>query len=333
MLQSSSAVRRTLGVVVLVVVVQALMVTVFAWPAANIEPRDLPVVVAGPAPDADAFAKRLAQARPGAFEVTTAPDPAAADQKLRDRDAYGAFVVGPGGLAGVHLASAASPVAAQVLGQVAQAAGQGRVVPVDDVVPADPGDPRGTGLATAVLPLILTSLIAGVLLALTVRGRWARGLGILAYALLAGLAVTAILQYGLDALPGGYLANSAVVALLALAMGAAAAGLGAVLGVAGTALAVVLVFLLGNPLSGLTSAAEMLPRPWGAIGQLLPPGAGGTLLRSVGSFDGAGAAVAAWVLGAWAAGGLLLSVAAGRSRLRLPASRRTAARMPLREVA
>jgi hypothetical protein len=135
-------------------------------------------------------------------------------------------------------------VAAQVLGQVAQAAGQGRVVPVDDVVAADPGDPRGTGLAAAVLPLILTSLIAGVLLALTGRARWARGLGILAYAVLAGLAVTAILQYGLDALPGDYPANSAVVALLALAIVAAAAGLGAVLGVAGTALAVVLVFLL-----------------------------------------------------------------------------------------
>src|SRR5215510_11120280 len=155
MLHNSNAVLRALGVVVLVVAVQALTVTVSAWPAANIKPRDLPVVVAGPAPAADVFAKRLAQARPGAFAVTTAPDPTAADQKLRDRDAYGAFLVGPGGLAGVHLASAASPVVAQVLGQVAQAVGQGRVVPVDDVVPADPGDPRSTGLAAAVLPLIL----------------------------------------------------------------------------------------------------------------------------------------------------------------------------------
>jgi len=29
------------------------------------------------------------------------------------------------------------------------------------------------------------------------------------------------------------------------------------------------VFLLGNPLSGLTSAPELLPQPWGAVGQLL----------------------------------------------------------------
>src|SRR5262249_60841726 len=139
-----------------------------------------------------------------------------AGQRCRGGAGYAACLGGPGGRAGVHVACAASPVVAQVLGQVAQAVGQGRVVPVDDVVPADPGDPRSTGLAAAVLPLILTSLIAGVLLALMVRGRWARGLGILAYAALAGLAVTAILQYGLDALPGAYLANSAVVALLAL---------------------------------------------------------------------------------------------------------------------
>jgi hypothetical protein len=107
--------------------------------------------------------------------------------------------------------------------------------------------------------------------------------------------------------------------LLALAMAAAVAGLGTLLGAGGIVLAVLVVFLLGNPLSGLTSAPELLPQPWGAVGQLLPPGAGGTLLRSVAFFDGAGAATPAWVLGAWAAGGLLLAAATAGSRLRLPA--------------
>jgi len=139
------------------------------------------------------------------------------------------------------------------------------------------------------------------------------------------------MQYGLDALPGDYLANAAAVALLALAMAAAMAGLGAVLGGAGIVLAVLAVFLLGNPLSGLTSAPELLPQPWGAIGQLLPPGAGGTLLRSVAFFDGAGGSSPALVLAAWAGAGLLLAVATGRSRLRLPAGRRSRAPAPLHE--
>jgi len=315
----ASPLPRALGVAILIVALQAIMVAAFAWPAANIEPRDLPVVAAGPTPATEAFAARLAQVRPGAFEVTTAPDAAAADRLLLDRQAYGAFLLGPDGLTGVHVASAASPTAAQVLTQVAQAAGEDRAVPVEDVVPAAAGDPRGAALAAALLPLILTSLVAGVLLAVAVRGRLARVLGVLTYAVLAGLAVTAIVQYWLDALPGDYLANAAVVGLVALAMAAAVAGLGTLLGPGGVVLAALAVFLLGNPLSGLTSAPEMLPLPWGAVGQILPPGAGGTLLRSVAFFDGAGAAAAGWVLAAWAGAGLVLTAATEASRLRLPA--------------
>lgn len=316
MSHGAAPLRRALGVAVVVVTLQAVMVAAFAWPAANLEPRDLPVAVAGPAPATQSFAARLAQLRPGAFEVTAAPDAAAADRLLRDREAYGAFLLGPDGLAGLHLASAASPVVAQALTQVAQAAAQGGAIPVQDVVPAAAGDPRGAALAAALLPLILTSLLAGVLLAFAVRGRAARVLGVLAYAALAGLAATAIIQWWLDALPGDYLANAAVVALVALAMAAAVAGLGTVLGAGGIALAALTVFLLGNPLSGLTSAPELLPQPWGAVGQLLPPGAGGSLLRSVAFFDGAGAAVPGWVLAAWAGAGLALAAATKASRLR-----------------
>ncbi|MCM0677658.1 hypothetical protein NCC78_23645, partial [Micromonospora phytophila] len=54
----------------LAVGVQALLVPLFAAPAANLAPRDLPVAVAGPAPAADELAGRLAAARPGAFAVT-----------------------------------------------------------------------------------------------------------------------------------------------------------------------------------------------------------------------------------------------------------------------
>jgi hypothetical protein len=93
----------------------------------------------------------------------------------------------------------------------------------------------------------------------------------------------------------------------------------ALLDAGGVVLAALAVFLLGNPLSGLTSAPELLPQPWGAVGQFLPPGAGGTLLRSVAFFDGAGAAAAGWVLGAWAGVGLALAAATAATRLRLPA--------------
>jgi hypothetical protein len=300
-----------------IVAAQALLVPLFAGVAANAEPRDLPVVVAGPAPAADGFAAQLAQARPGAFDVTRLDDAAAADRALRDRDAYAAFVVGPdGGPDGVslHTASAASPVVAQLLTQAAAAQGGGTPVPVVDVVPGSGEDPRGAGFAAGFLPLVLTSMVAGIAFAVLVPGRRARLVGLAAYPVLAALAGAAVLQGWLGVLDGDYLTNAASIGLLALAVSATVAGLGAALGGPGIGLGALLAFLVGNPLSAVSAAPELLPQPWGEVGQWLPPGAGATLLRSVAWFDGAGAAQSLWVLSGWAVLGLLL-VLVGRATI------------------
>ena len=88
-----------IGIAVAVPVLLGLLVSWFAWPAKELEPRDLPIVVAGPAPAASALAEQLRAAGPGAFEVTTATDAAAADAALRDRQAYAALLSGPTGSA------------------------------------------------------------------------------------------------------------------------------------------------------------------------------------------------------------------------------------------
>jgi hypothetical protein len=62
------------------------------------------------------------------------------------------------------------------------------------------------------------------------------------------------------------------------------------------------------------SAPELLPKPVGGIGQLMPPGAGGHLLRSTGFFDGAGAGEHVLVLAVWALAGIALLVVAGLRR-------------------
>jgi hypothetical protein len=314
---------RALVLVLAVLGVQALFLTVFSWPAVNTEPRDLPIVVAGPVPVADAVARRLSSAQPGAFEIRPVPDAAAADQAIRDREAYGAFVVSPqpaGFRLEVHVASAASPAVAQLLAQIGQRAGGGQPVEVVDVVAANPDDPRGGGLAAGMLPLVMSSIGVGMVLTVLVRHWLARFLGLLGYGLVASFSATAILQYGVHALSGDYLANAVVVGLTAVSIAGAVAGLGAVLGLPGAAALAVVVFLLGNPLSGLSSAPEMLPQPWGEFGQWLQPGAGGTLLRSVAYFDGAAAARPAWILAGWAALGLLTLVgqAGGPKRRQQP---------------
>jgi hypothetical protein len=301
---------RPVGIALGVTVLLGLLVSWFAWPAKELEPRDLPVVVAGPAQATAAMTQQLQAVRPGAFAVTTAPDAAAADQKLKDREAYAAFVIGADGVS-LHTASGASPTVSTLLGQAAQQLGNGRAIPIVDVVPGAPEDPRGAGFASGYLPLVLASMVAGILLAVIVPTRGARLIGLGTYAVLAGLVGAAVL-HGLGLITGSYLAAAGALALLGLAVSATVTGLAAVLGAPGIGLGVVLVFLFGNPISAVAAAPELLPKPWGLVGQWLPAGAGATLLRSAAFFDGAGAAGPLWTLVAWAAVGLVL-VAVGRT--------------------
>jgi len=299
----------TLGVLIAIAVVagQALLIPLFAAPAANLAPRDLRLAVAGP----PQVAAQLAAQHPGAFEITQVTDPAAADAKIKDREVYGAILVTATGPE-VHVASAAGPVVAQLLTQAA--AGLGPNVPVRDVVPVDPDDPRGAGFGAGFLPLAITSLLAGVLVYFFVPRRGARLAALVTFAAPAGLAGAAVQVGWLGILPGHYLAVAGSLGLFALAVSAAMTGIAALVGREGLGLGALVMFLVGNALSGIAAAPELLPQPWGAVGQWLPIGAGGTLLRSVAYFDGHGGLFAGAVLTAYAIGGLAL-VLIGRSRV------------------
>ena len=96
-----------------------------------------------------------------------------------------------------------------------------------------------------------------------------------------------------------------------LATGMTVLGLEQLLGRVGIGVAAIVVVFLGNPLSGLAAAPELLPQPWGAIGQLLPPGATGTLLRNIAFFDGAAIGRPVLVLIGWVLMGVALLVLAG----------------------
>jgi hypothetical protein len=85
-------------------------------------------------------------------------------------------------------------------------------------------------------------------------------------------------------------------------------GLGSLFGRVGLAIGALLALLLGNPLSGLNSAPEMLPSGWGELGQWLPQGANATLLRSTAFFEGGGATMPIVVLTCWALAGTALII-------------------------
>ena len=312
--------RRRPPVVAVVTLLTGLLTVLliaFAWPAARSEPRDLPVAVAGPQQAVAQVKGGLEQAMPGGFEVTAVPDRAAAVKAIENRDVYGAIVLDPQNPE-VLTASAGGPAVAQVLTQLSSrmaAQNQGAAPKVTDVVPLPQDDPRGAGLAAGALPLVLGGIIAAALLTQLIQGGSRRMAGAVAFGITGGLALTAVLQYWLGSLEGNYWVNASVIALSIGAISMTLLGLEWIFGRAGLALGAATMMLLGNPLSGLASAPEMLPSGWGALGQLLPPGAAGTALRSVSFLDGAGSGRPFLVLTCWFVAGLALcSLGAMRSR-------------------
>ena len=293
------------AVITLLTALLTVLLIAFAWPAARSEPRDVPLAVAGPGPAVAQVKAGLDQAVPGGFDVTAVPDRAAAVQLIQDRDAYGAIVL-DSAQPEVLTASAGGPVVAQLLTQLSTRLSPQSPAKVTDIVPLPKDDPRGAGLAAGALPLVLGGIIAAGALTQLVRSGSRRMIGAVAFAITGGLALAAVLQYWLGSFEGSYLGNAGVIAMSIAAISLTLLGLEWLLGTAGLALGGAVMMLLGNPLSGMTSAPEMLPSGWGALGQLLPPGAAGTALRSVSFFDGAGAGRPLVVLSCWLVAGFAL---------------------------
>lgn len=305
--------RRLVAVVLLVPMVVALALWAFAWPAARMEPRDLPVGITGSAPAAERLQQRLRQ-HDGAFEIHRYGSEAAARAAIEDRSVYGAVVVGAKGPE-LLTASAAGPVVAQLLREaVTASAPTGTPVPVTDVVAAPATDPRGGVLGASILPLAIAGVAAGsAVTLLRLRGGRA-ATALLGVAALVGVIAAALTDSWLGVITGDWWAEAGALGLTVLAIGATVAGLAALVGPAGIGLGALVMVLVGNPFSGVTSAPELLPRPVGTLGQWLPPGAGGSLLRSVAFFDGHAAGGAALTLTLWAAAGLAAVLIGGRRR-------------------
>lgn len=307
--------------VCIIAAVQLLLVLLFAWSSSRSAPHDLPFAVAGPKPAVDSLVQGLEHAQPGTFTVTKLADDAAARAAVTDRKVYGALSLSKTG-ATLYTAAAASPAVAQALTQsipaaLKQALPQAAVtVTVTELVPNPADDPHGASLPTALIPITLTSIAAGAVIGLLAGTRRLR-LGSLAmYAVLAGALSTLAIQTLVGGLTGSWLSNAAVITLAALAIASATTGLVAVAGPAGAVVSALVVFFVGFPFSGATTAWQLVPTPWGQLAQYLPVGATNTALRSVAFFDGAASAASLTVLALWGAVGLGLSLLT-RRRLEL----------------
>lgn len=279
--------RKILAITLGLTALLTVLLIAFALPASNSGANNVPIGVVGPT----AISEKLAAG--DEFDVTIYTDAEAAREAILDRDVYGAVVVGQDGSVNALVATAASPAASTLVEQladgVAQQTSDGAVASatVTDVRAFPEDDPSGAGLAAGALPMALGGWIGAMVIMILIKSPARQAVAASTFAVCGGLGLTAVLQFVIGTVDGNYLLTALAAMLGISATAFLALGLRSAFGGPGLAVAAVLLIFLGNPLSGLSSAPELLPAPWGALGQLLPPGATGAMIRSVALFDGA----------------------------------------------
>src|SRR5260370_37625663 len=88
--------RRLIVVLVVLPLIVVLVVLAFAWPAARIGPRDLPVGVVGASAAAQQAAAGLARSEPGGFNIPRDAREAAAPAAIEPRGIYRGFRISAG---------------------------------------------------------------------------------------------------------------------------------------------------------------------------------------------------------------------------------------------
>ncbi|MFF2330525.1 MULTISPECIES: hypothetical protein [unclassified Streptomyces] len=305
--------RKLVAVLLGLTGVVTLMLCAFALPSIHSGPRDIPIGVTGAGTTAQALQQKLDGPE---WDVTVYDDADALTSAIKDREITGGLALAPGAV-DVYTATAGSPMGTSALTTLgnALAAQQQAEATVHDLVPYPQDDPRGAGFAAAGLPLIFGGMFPAVILTRLFpghRGLRTRLTGVALFSLLAGAAVTALLQYGTGSLTGNYWLTSLGLSLGMAALSMTFIGLEALIGFAGLGLGAAVMMFLGNPLSGLGTGPNWLPSGWSVVGQILPPGASGSLLRANAYFEGTGAMVPALTLAAWVACGLVLIFVADR---------------------
>jgi len=248
-------------------------------------PKGLDVGVVGSPAEAALLQSALDERDRGAFDVRRYDTEAQARSALLDTDVRGVLVPGtPSSRILVAQALGVTPTETATDALRSTAVG---AVTVHDLRPLPAGDRRGLSSLFAVIGTLIPSLVFGVLLsvfgrALPGRVRWA---AVLAYALLAGVVVAFNVDVLVGAFDDEFLGIAGVAALLALAVSAAAHGLGHLGGERGIVLAILLLMLLGVSSAGGAVTYQLEPGFYGAVSQLLPPGAALTAVRNVEYFD------------------------------------------------
>lgn len=199
--------KKLVAVVLGLSAVIGLMLLAFVLPSVNSGPHELKLGITGPAAATEQISTSLEASKQGAFDTREFADADALRDAIRNRDVVGGIAVDANG-PHVLIATAGGTPIAQTLTGVANSLSEasGAKVPVEDVVPLTADDPTGAGLTALALPLVFGGIMpAVVLVQLFPCSIVKRVLGAAGVAVVAGFALTAILQFGTNSLDGNYL--------------------------------------------------------------------------------------------------------------------------------
>ncbi|MGW1836617.1 DUF3533 domain-containing protein [Streptomyces sp. BBFR2] len=282
------------------------------------KPTDIALGVVAPAQARGELVAKLGKLPGSPLDPRALPSRDAALRQLRDRKIDAALVVDPRSTTDRLLVTSGGGAAlSQATEAVVTAAdkAQGRTVRTEDVRPAAGGDSRSLSSFYLVVGWCVGGYLCAAILAISSGARPAnthraliRLAALALYSIIAGLAGAVVIGPVLNALPGSLFGLWGLGALIVFAVGATTLAFQTLLGVVGIGLAILVIVVFGNPSAGGAYPYPLLPPFWRAIGPALPPGAGTWASRSVAYFGGNGMTAALLVLGAWALGGVLVSV-------------------------
>lgn len=285
------------------------LLLLFIMPSLKSGPHELPVGVVGDQAVAQQTEAALNANDPEAFVVTSYGSADELNEAIRTRQVMGGFDYSQVGEMRVAVASAGSTAVSGTLTQMGQAiAKQANLEPrVDDIVALPAADKTGTGIGGLAFPLVFGGIVPVVAFRALLAGHrnWIMG-GIIVFSLVGGFIVSLVLQEMFGSTEGVLWPVAGAMALGISALAVPLSGLYECFGSKGFTIAAASQMFVGNPFAGIATSSVWLPGAIAAVGQLLPPGATGSLVRAVAYFDGHGGAHGFLTLTAWVILGIVL---------------------------
>ncbi|MEU6405850.1 ABC transporter permease [Streptomyces sp. NPDC046985] len=269
------------SVLVLILAVAAgLFAGSYTYAMANPTPHSIPTAVVG-AYDQDRtkrFAAGMEKALSASLRTRPYSSLEAAEQAVDDQQVFAVLdVPRTGSGLTLYVSGASGASVAQVLVQSAVQVGKATGVPVaiHDLKPLQKGDPRGLAMFYITLAATVLGFVGAIQLNVHAKALrpGERIAFTVAYSLLGGFVIAAMVDWVLGALHLPFLESWTILALTMFASGMVFSMFDTLMGRWAMLPTWGLMVLLGNPSSGGAVSWALLPSLLGQIGRWLPPGA------------------------------------------------------------